>query len=595
MSQARVCRWGPWTFALLVFVGLTYAYLYPGSRALVEGRHDIVLSDDTDMAPLPQMYANILSTWKAHPSWLFYGTVYSENVNPQTGTNYWMSWNERWLTVWLSPFIPLEQLSTGIAFVILILNALLFLMMARYFRWPWPLAFGLAIAFAFCPFVRARAKVHMDMAAIYHLPAIFLALGLIVRGRSCRSLAAAAALLLLACSVIHYFLVTSIFLSPFFLAYLFVNRTASPHDVKSRFWRLGLASLPAFLFLLFNYTHMLPSSARMSAKQAVPHSVPTNMGLHPFLSVYAAHPIDYLGGDIALHNSATDWNPLREKINEQILTHLGHGNSHERTNGIRWSLLVLALVALIVGRRRLEPWYFFIFGLFCFCLSLSPQSLGYGPSAWLYDLVPQIRVPSRAGICVHFAVLMLVGFWLTEVWNKKSSRRWGRWAICLLPLLMVAEDPPLVQGMPMSPVRPAFAELQPSAGPCGVGLYVPFVNDDVMPAIYYHFQQRLRGSDCTYLNAFNGFSPEASALLRVLPPTPEFIHDITRNLIVKDQLLHLARCTPLSWMVFDESLPQDWAERTCHDLGWHVATSDPRLCLSPLKGAPMVNSPSQCL
>lgn len=204
----------------LALVGLDYAYLYPGSEALFSQRTDEVMSDDTDGAPLPYAYDAIIQAFKKSPSRLFYGTVYVDFPNPEHGSAFWMPWNERWIMLATAPLFPLEQLSTAIVFVLLLLNALAMYALCRYLKWNRSVSAGLALAWAFCAFTRARAKVHMSMAGTYHMPLVFLGLYLCTRGKTWRSVAAAAAAFLLAATVIHYFLVTMLFLSPLFLLFV---------------------------------------------------------------------------------------------------------------------------------------------------------------------------------------------------------------------------------------------------------------------------------------------------------------------------------------------------------------------------------------
>ena len=161
---------------LLLFIALTYVYLNPGGRAMLDGRTDIALGDGTDSAPMPYYYDLLLQTWKNHPSRLFYGSVYFESIDPEHGTPMWHPWNERWLVILSSKFIPLEQLTTAYLFWLFVLNGFFMFLLGRYLGWPWPISLGIGIAWAFNCFTRARAKVHLALAGIYHLPLIFLRL-----------------------------------------------------------------------------------------------------------------------------------------------------------------------------------------------------------------------------------------------------------------------------------------------------------------------------------------------------------------------------------------------------------------------------------
>ena len=239
----------------------------------------------------------------------------------------------------------------------------------------------------------------------------------------------AASLLLLACSVAHYYLITCAFLTPFFVGYVFFHpqfRLRKKLIVK----RFILGTLPAILFLGFNFKFTLPSDARMAGSESYPKTGETANGEpHPFLWIFAAHPIDYLAGDISLQPTIEDLNPLRARLGEYIHSIPEMGNWHERTNGIRWSILILAAIG--VGSLARGRWseskklilFFLIFSGFAFWLSLDPDSpsKGVGPSLWLHRLVSQVRVPSRAGIFVHFSLLMIAGFFLQSLIPVRSN------------------------------------------------------------------------------------------------------------------------------------------------------------------------------
>lgn len=600
----RAIRLIRFSAVLALFFVLTYVYLLPGSEVMLEGRTDVVMSDDTDPAALPYMYDQLIQTWKKAPSRFFYGSVYVDNMDPGKGMAYWMSWSERFTMLMASLFFPVEQISTAVVFVMLLLNALSMFALARFLGWNIWLSLGAAIAWAFNPFTRARATVHMAMAGIYHLPLIVLALLLVARGKSWRSTALAAAALVLACTVNHYFVVTAAFLSPFFLLFLFFQpeSRAKPKRVAKR---LALAVLPAVFFLGFGFTHPVPADAPLNATQAMPRTGETADGsVHPFLTTYAARPIDYLAGDLSLAQGPRDLNPLRGSLNEYILSHLDNSNPHERSNGIRWTLLLLAALALLSTVRRksslrIHLLWLFALTAFGFWLSLSPQSPvpALSPSYWLQSLVSQVRVPSRAGVIVHFAILLIVGMWLTATEAKGKWDRWDRWHRYLLwpavfPLLMLLDYPPLVQDVPMAKVRPAYQELQRPKGACGVGMYFPFANHYYGSVLFYAALQQLRGTDCTILNSTTD-PVQLQLLTERFPPVIGFIEALDKNFVIVDQMQRLARCVPLSWIAFDPVVPAGWRERLCRQLGWRM---HPDLtCVSPSKGRSLERSAHECL
>lgn len=575
---------------IALFFALGLAYLQPGSTALLQGRTDKVLGDDTDISGMVYIYDQVIELAKSHPSWLLYGSVYLSNQDPN-GSTYWMPFSERILTILLHPFVQIEQMSTAISLALILLSGLTMYGLARYLRWNFAVSLALSIAWAFTPFARARAKVHVAMTGVYHVPLIFLALLLIARGRTWRSLAAAALALVVSCMTIHYFIVTSLFLTPFFLLFLCLQ-SETRADWRRVFKRLSIAALPAVAFLGFCFAVPVPPSVELNQAQLFPKSGETPDGsMHPFLTIFAAHPMDYLGGDISLGEGARDLNPLRQMVNGHILSELGNGNAHERTNGIRWSVLLLATIAFVQGLRspqRRTFGFFLAFGVFGFWLSLAPNVpfYGAGPSGWLYKLVSQVRVPSRAGILFHFALLMAIGYWL----SAKAVR--NKWILFGLPLLMILDFPPMVQGLPMMDMRPAYAELQRERGACGFGMYFPFVSHYHLNVLHYHFMQQARGTDCGLLNGIQN-QELVNPLVERFPPTMEFLSSLDNNLVVRDQLRKLADCVPMSFIAFDEHVPKRWREETCAGLGWKM---NPDLtCVSPRKGQPLARLPHTCL
>jgi hypothetical protein len=589
-------------FALLLVL-LSYLYLYPGSAAMVEGRTDIMMSDDTDPAPLPYAYDQILQIWKNHPSRLFYGAVYNEGTNPEQGIAYWMPWSERWFIVFGSIFFPVEQLATFLVFMVLILNGLSMFWLARKLKWHWGLSAAVGIAWAFNPFTRARAKVHMAMAGTYHLPLIFLGLLLVQRGKTWRSVCAAGLAFLVAVTTVHYFIVTSLFLAPFFLLFL----ALSP-DIKVQ-WkrlagRLAMALLPAVLFLGWNFLMPVPSDARMARSESFPRGGETRDGsTHPFLNFYSARVIDYFSSDMSLSaNDPVDINPLRKLVSEQIIADITKnpalGNAHERTNGIRWLVWVAAIGSLVVLFRRPsrieseKRWvYFFVgFGLFGLWLSLSPDIpfQDTGASYWMNKTVSQVRVPSRAGIIFHFSLLMLAGTFvssLTGRWGKLLSKGF------VLPALMVVDYPPVIDPMPMASIRPAYSALQRSAGGCGAGMYFPFLNPYENLGVHYAFIQRMRGSDCVILNEMTD-PKHFQGLSRWFPPTLNYLDQLPTDTQSSYRLQQLAKCVPLTWLAFDPAVNAAWATDTCQKLGWKMNADG--TCVSGDKGQAMQKFPDEC-
>ncbi len=581
-------------FVLFILVAGGYAYLYPGSEALLAGRTDSVMGDGTDSASLPYGYSIFKNIFETHPSRLFYGSVYSEAGDPEKGQSLWIPWNERWLSVFLGYIVPVEQMSTAFILFIMILNGLAMYLLCEYLKWNRWVSVALSFAWAFNVYTRARAKVHGALAGTYHIPLIFLALLIVVHGRSKRSLVAAMALLLFAGTVAHYYLVTSIFLAPLFIAFVYIQPEARAH-LKLVTTRFVLASLPLIFFMGSSYYFMLPSEAPITKAESIAEEVMPDGSAHPFLEVFHAYPIDYLAGDLGMVGSAES-NPARQLVNEEILGDMRGSNSHERSNGIRWTVLALATLAFVfllrgkfkddVNTHR-NLFFFLIFGLFTFWLSLAPDipSMGFSPSYWLYKFFPKIRVSTRAGIMVHFSLLMAVGYLFTR------SFRWRQWLLLpgALLVLFIVDYLPL-NTVPMAPIFPAFSELHRDKGRCETGLVFPFINPYATGVNYYFYAQRMRGSDCKIINA-TARRPEIQLLLNTFPPDINFLRNLTPQ--VADKVTKLVECMPLNWLVFLEPTPRPFAESICQRLGWKLSSD--LTCTGPSRDKPMQRLPSQCL
>lgn len=580
---------------------MTYLYFYPGLNPMLSGASNPVMSDGSDPAALPYVYQQVIDVWKTNPLHMFYGAVYSDTWDPEKGTAIWTPWSERWVAVLGSYLVPVEQISTLLVVILALVNFFTLYFLCRYLKWNEWISIGLAICWSFNAFTRARAKVHMSMTGIYHVPLIFLGLLLIVRGKSWKSVAGAAACFLIAGTTTHYFIITSAFLSPFFLIYLLLQ----PNFLNEWKWRLLcsiVSVVPVVFFLGFNFLHPIPEGTRMSLQDSVPKTGDRIEGrMHPFLYYYSAEPIDYLTGDIALQAERSDINPIRGALNNHVVETMKKGNFHERTNGLRWSLIVLALIGLgylfyrkiqYSADERKQLFFFLGFAIFTFLLSMPPDFPfeRWGPSGWLYSLVNQIRVTNRSGIWVHFSLLMMVGYFLTSLATSKIKLR--KWLLIpgVFPALMILDYPPLVQQMPMATVQPVFTQLTPKGTDCGTGLYFPFIspNTDIP---YYAFMQRLRGTNC---RALNGISDQAQSqwLTNLFPPTMELVHVLRTEPRVAQALEKVVRCVPLSWLVFDPVVDSEWRQEFCNRLGW---TLNPDLsCVDPAEHRPYAQRPDRC-
>jgi hypothetical protein len=555
--------------AVALLAGLTVAYLYPAFTPLVEGQTDRVMSDGTDSATLPYNYGVLRELLSERPSELFYGAVPARHLNAPAGFALWIPWSERALALFSSAFVPLEHVSTLYVALIMFLNGLCMFALGRRLGWPRALALGLAIGWAFCPFTRARAQVHAGFAGTYHVPLALLSVLWALHGRPVR-----AALGFLAVGMApHYFVITLAFVSPFLTAIGWFLEP--PPQARRALIRLAAALVPMILLLGWCFTKPIPQDLIAAGVAARPPSGRTEGGgPHSFLTRFAAHPVDYFTGDIAL--GGEDWNPLRADLSRDVLATLGDSNAHERANGIRWAVWLLAAAGLLYRPREnlAAKSALFVFGAFAFWLSLAPP----GPSYWLYSLVSQIRVPSRAGIYVHFAALLLAGLFV---------RRF-RFLALALPLLMIAGLPPFLQNMTVTKLRPPLASLH--GGGCGAGMYYPYVAGNWGMIESYYFLQEMRGTRCDIVN--RQWPDEGSEkMYRAMGLSLAVLNTFNaQNPQTIGLLVKTAQCAPLSYIVFDPRTAVAAREAVCAELGWQM--SEARVCKRDPR--PLLKNPAEC-
>lgn len=556
---------------LIIFAILPVFYLWPAFTPVFEGDRAHVMSDGTDAATLPYLYGALRETLNENPLELFFGAVPSRHLNAPEGLALWIPWSERALALFSSLFTPLEHVSTVYVALLMFLNALCMYALGRKLGWPSVLAFALALAWAFCPFTRARAQVHAGFAGTYHVPLVMLSALWALNGTGRGSLVAATLGFLGVAMAPHYFVITLAFLSPLWLTVAWLL------SEKKNLRRLLSASLPAIALLIWCLAKPLPSELISAGAAPRPPSGETESGgPHSFLKRYATHPIDYLTGDIALGD--TDINPLRAGLSRKVLNSLEGSNPHERANGIRWTIWLMVLIALSQWPRNERTWRAatLLWGLFAFWLSLAPP----GPSEWLYSLVSQIRVPSRAGIYVHFAALLLAG---------QSARRWNIKLLYVLPLLMIAELPPGLQDMRISRVRLPLTTL--SGGNCGVGMYYPYVAGNWGVLEDYHFLQELRGTRCGILNRQwpDLFSEKMYETMGLSVAQLNAFN--AGDPVAFRRLTYFAECANLSFVVFDPRTAP--AARGSFCAGWAGQMTEERVCKKNPR--PLLKNPLECL
>jgi len=597
-----------------LFSLLAVAYVYPGGRAMLEGRTDIVMSDGTDASTLPYQYSLLRSTWRTTPTRLLYGAVPAATLSAPEGFALWIPWIERSVVVAVAPLFPVEQLSTVLVVVLMVLDGLAMYLLGRHLGWSRSLSIAIAIAWAFNATTRGRAKVHMSLVGIFHVPLVFLGLLLVAKGKGWRSIAGAAACFAAAATVAHYYLITLTFLVPWLLVYLLVSAGSSSRWLRVSV-RLAAAAVPAVMLVGWSYLKPLPPDFIKPGTVVTPSTGDAQGGQpHQFMTLFAARPVDYITGDVGI--GITDWNPIRSSLSLGVLLDMDGGFGHERANGIRWIVWALALAGVVAAFRhrasavwprnaRHEFFALALFGAFAFWLSLSPNVpfANAGPSYWLYSLVPQIRVPSRAGIYAQFAVLMLAGLFFHQFFELPSLDRDGErlqagplakrfaWIAkpAVLPLLMVVELPPFLQPMPMTVIEPAYAALQRE--PCGPGLRFPYVSGGWQLGPYYTFLQRMRGSNCQTLNAASPTRRDAWFLGKIGQP-PQTISALTPESELITRLTSLADCVPMTWVVFDTRVPLAVRQQWCASRRWTLSPDG--VCRAPILAGDTIKNPEEC-
>ncbi|MBC7692109.1 MAG: hypothetical protein H7222_10090 [Methylotenera sp.] len=565
--------------ALLVLVVLAGVYLLPASNWLLHGRTRYFLSIGNDSTSLPFQFHVIREALKSSVTELLYGTIHTYQLNAPDGYGMWIPWLDRLIIGPASLVLPLELLAVYLIWVVFVINGMTFYAFAKNEGWKNWISLSLAICFAFNSYVRARAVVHNSLSEIYFLPAIFLALRILQKRTSRRSFVIGSALLLFASLTAHYYIMISVALAPLYIWFYLRDPGETRLPIARRFGKLLLAALPAVLFLVWNVTH--PVHPKVPAGSEVVQKIP----VYPhFLELFAAHPIDYLAHDVGI--GALDLNPLREPINRFVLSHMDYSLPWERSNGIRWSLLLLfgcAVVGYARSRfRKSHPQpsrstllFFILFTAAAFWLSLPPHFLswnGYalGPSIWVQRLIPNFRVPSRFGPAVHFGVLAVVGTWLTLQQARLKSERWEVVFAFAFPLILILDYSPL-QPMPMRPTLSnlAFLERGPTRE-CGGGFYLPFLGGQGLTADqeieFYSQMQRLKDTHCS-LAATTSESQLDSQLMRTYgeqSPVSEYVNRFRKYV----------ECAGIDWIGFQAMMGEKDRQLICDYLGWKRNGSD---------------------
>lgn len=604
--------------ALLLAVA-GHFYLAPASHALWARDQSQLMSNGGDATTLPFIYDVILQAARESPRNLLYGAIYNPRLGPPHASGMWVPWIERWVVVLFGGVLPLEALPTAFVWILMVLAGLSFYLFARMARWPHLLAFALALAFAFNPYTRARGVVHDALVGIYCMPLVFAALCWLKRDTRPVALGGAATLLVFSCWTAHYYLLILVVLAPLLLWFQLRDDALLPLQPDRprgsrlrRVARVALAAAPAATFLAWNVLcPLVPSAPRARPAYPDPDRAPL------YLRVHAARPIDYVSGDVTL--GPRDLNPLRARVYEALVaTDFDGSNAWERTNGIRWCVLlpflvIVALLCVRAGRSWLRArtshgtvrmlTYWAVFSALTCWLSLSPSSLSVyghdlGPSAWVHALFAEFRVPSRFGPFCHFGVLALVGTCLAGSWERlfgAGAPRWRRALPYALPALMVLDYPPLQPVAMAQVLPPRFDLMAAGGGHCGRGMHFPYPHgagssDEV--DTYQGFQQ-LRRTDCQDLQQPLATELHDRLLAGLGEASFEAAATAGRLPQLQEDFVRFARCARLDWVLFRSVVPEATRKELCQKLGWVRVAAD--ACSSPLpRKTPRVDLTELC-
>lgn len=597
-SVREVVAEGALVTLLLTAVG--FFYLRPASTELLRGNATVMVGDRADSVTEPWQYRLVLDVFHWRPQDLLFGAVYSDQMNAPEGAAHFIPWIQRIFVLLFAPFMKPDLMPTAMVWGLMVLSGLCLYAYGRVLGWPPAVAFALAMAWAFCPFTRARGVVHIAFVGTYWVPLLFMAVHVLARPHrlSIRGATVAAATMIL-CAVFaaHYYVVIAAIMAPAFLAYYFLllPRGASRLGAAGR---LAAAVAPAALFVLWSLLMPVPSYGA----RALQNVVATRSETEQMLRVGGAHPTDYLAGDVKFGDR--DLVPLRSKLTRATRAEIPD-NRHERTNGIRWTVLASCIaLAIALGvkrfRRRLSRderilgGFAIALGFAAFLLALSPQGIrvyetDLGPVQLVAKVLPRFRVPNRTGIVVHFAALLGAGVLVTRLLRRRLEARGSTWALTGVALagLMVLDYPPLYD-VDVAPVVARRTDLEAAAGggACGAGITVPYVTWGFHDEDYYETYSGLRGTSCKILHTSNLTREDLS--LRLALGKAAYSDDDRRR------AERLARCGGASWVLFRLDAPEELRRSFCAEMGWTFLSPD--ACRAPpTRVAPPLRSLRECI
>lgn len=581
---------------IVLYAICAFAWLHPASALLfTDGR--TMIGEASDSLTNPWQYQIVLEQARHAPWRLLYGALYTDRIGAPEGYAVFIPLSERLLVLALAPLLDAGRMPTAVVAAYMIGSAAAMHACGRLLGWPRLVAFALGLAWAICPHTRARAECHIALVGVYFAPATVMALRLAAGAPPAlawsrrRSLLVASALLLAAAASAHYYAMLLVAFSPLLIALFLLLRDAPLRSAPRDLGWTALAASPGLLLLLATQLAPVPREAAGRLAAAAPESASVEEQRQRSLRVFGAQPMDYLGGDVRFGDR--DLLPFRPAITREIRRQTPV-NSHERTNGVRWTLLgASAALAIALTSRRLRrrgtttarrvgAWAL-VLGVIAFFTSFAVDDLhvfgvDVAPVRLVARVLPSFRVSNRVGVLVHFAAAIATGTLAAEIARALAARARGpqrderRTALAIssapgaaLLVLVLLEYLPL-HPVIVAPVPEARRDLDPPAGACGDGILVPYVTYDFQAEDYYAAMSELRESSCKVLHTAYLSSADKVLLARLGAAT--FDEEAVQRHV------SFARCTRARWVMFRLDPPETFRRAVCEELGFTFVAHD---------------------
>ncbi len=541
-----------------------------------------MIGNDQDSSTFPSQVSVIQRSWESKPfSTLLTAKIATEAYSFPSGVRLITSGVVR-VFAGVFGWIP-DHLLTGLFFLFcLLLNFGACIQLLSRLQISWLVTVPLSLAFAITPYVRARAIVHPDYAYFGHLAAAFC---LLILARSSvpliRSKSFWSSLLLIGMSSQYYWPQTYIILFISGLCGLFISVPGSRQKWAARVAILIFSCAVVQGAQLIAWDSLFERGNKANVETNAPAFDRSRTQL--FLETYRAHAIDFFTSDLAL--GTDDVIGLKQNLNQGVLSHLEGSNPWERTNGVRWTLGLLALCSVVLILRSLHQCrnpplqeeqnilWLLLSGV---CVGIAGVVLSLGPSVlidFLLSVSTPIRVLSRFGILVHFAIVLCVALgarWLIQ--NSPQKSRTHNYAALILSISLFEYFP--INPLLIAPIRPNFelpASLQGS-----VGMLFPAVTEfsgfwEKVEA--YHAYQRNRSLD--YRLMAEPTQKDVSEFLQINYGSQAIQNSSTS---VLSRLPELKEKLKLRWLVCQTHLNPVFCRAACEKLNFLETRDQGTLC-----------------